>query len=165
MLPYQNYYQNYTNPYQIQPNNQQVPALGQQNYIGQQYPATYQQMQMPSILGRVVSNFSEIVANDVPMDGRSAVFPKSDMSEIQVRAWGADGKIRTTTYKPILEGSETDTANTIPNLENVKFELSSDVKSMFEQRFDELVERLDDMEKNFVKSTRAARAKKEADTE
>ena len=74
----------------------------QQNLQPAQMPGTYPQ-QPQGIIGRSVNDFSEITANDVPMDGRSAVFPKNDMSEIQVRTWGNDGKIIATSYKPILE--------------------------------------------------------------
>lgn len=41
--------------------------------------------------GRYVNDFSEITANDVPMNGQGEVFVKNDLSEVQIRAWNANG--------------------------------------------------------------------------
>lgn len=143
MLPYQNYYQ------QTYPNYAQN-FQPQSNYI--------QQMQTPmvgniGIMGRFVTDFSEIVANDVPMDGRSAIFPKNDMSEIQVRSWGADGKIQMTSYKPILAQNNLGTNNLPQDNQNVKIELSDNVTEVFMQMFNDIVNRLDLLEKSITKPT------------
>ena len=72
-----------------------------------QYPY-YGQMQQPvfqqtGLYGRVVDNFDSIMINDIPMNGNVAVFPKSDMSEICVKKWNANGEINTVRYKPCFE--------------------------------------------------------------
>lgn len=77
-----------------------------QNYQPYQpYPQPYQQpyqpmMNIPNIPGRVVDDFNNIGANDVAMDGSASVFLKRDLSELQIRKWGADGRIYSTTYRP-----------------------------------------------------------------
>lgn len=165
MLPYQYqatypyYSQMYQNSYQNQPNAylQQVQNQASSNGYNQQ-PFQH------GIMGRVVNDFSEIVANDVPMDGRSAVFPKNDMTEIQVRAWGADGKIQTTSYKPILAQNTTDTINSSTNSQNVKIELSDDVKKAFMDRFDDITNRLDVIEQAWNKTVKQSpKTKKDGD--
>lgn len=63
------------------------------------YQAQMTQPMQSSIAGRQVNNFAEIVANDVPLNGQIAVFPKSDLSEVQIKRWGSDGMIITNTYR------------------------------------------------------------------
>lgn len=87
---YQNYY-NYP--------TQNLPA---QNAPIYPYGQVVQQNNFSNIVGKTVNDFNEITANDVPMDGRVAFFPKSDMSEIAVKNWESNGTIRTMTFKPIL---------------------------------------------------------------
>ena len=52
------------------------------------------------IQGKIVNDFGEITVNDVPMNGQCAFFPKSDMSEIQIRRWNANGLIENAIYRP-----------------------------------------------------------------
>lgn len=74
------------------------PTYG--NYWNQQ-PQMQQPMQ-PGISGRYVNDFSEITANDIPMNS-PAIFAKNDRSEIQLREWNPNGQIITTSYKAIQE--------------------------------------------------------------
>ena len=136
----------------------------QQNLQPAQMPGTYPQ-QPQGIIGRSVNDFSEITANDVPMDGRSAVFPKNDMSEIQVRTWGNDGKIITTSYKPILEHQNQMADISILESEKLKIEISDDVTAAFMKRFDDIEKRLDDFITKSAAKTSTSRTKKEADAE
>ena len=136
----------------------------QQNLQPAQMPGTYPQ-QPQGIIGRAVNDFSEITANDVPMDGRSAVFPKNDMSEIQVRTWGNDGKIITTSYKPILEHQNQMADISILESEKLKIRLSDDVTAAFMKRFDDIEKRLDEFAIKSAAKTSTSRTKKEADTE
>ena len=114
-------YQPQMNPYQQQNNyqsmqNQYMPQMGQyqQNFQPQmQQQATQQPF---GLVGRAVNDFSEIKADDVPMNGTPAIFIKSDMSEIEVRVWGKDGLIRPTSYKPILEQNNAEATN-IPQMD------------------------------------------------
>ena len=136
----------------------------QQNLQPAQISVTYPQ-QPQGIIGRSVNDFSEITANDVPMDGRSAVFPKNDMSEIQVRTWGNDGKIITTSYKPILEHQNQMADISILESEKLKIRLSDDVTAAFMKRFDDIEKRLDEFAIKSAAKTSTSRTKKEADAE
>lgn len=69
-----------------------------------QAPQPVQQpvMQQPAgLAGRFVQSAEQVVANDVPMDGSVAVFPKQDMSEIYAKQWNSDGTIQTVVYRPV----------------------------------------------------------------
>lgn len=69
----------------------------------------YQPPQMPpqplqqprGIAGRMVGAPSEIVPNEVPMDGSVAFFPTSDGSAIFAKAWNPNGTISTVQYAPV----------------------------------------------------------------
>ena len=88
---YNSYY-----PYQYQQPRydlqQNQPLFNQQQSI--------QPQQQAGLNGKVVQAVEQITANDVPMDGSVAIFPKQDMSEIYAKSWNADGTIRTIVYKP-----------------------------------------------------------------
>lgn len=120
MANYPNYsFQPQINPYQQQNTyqpmqNQYVPQMGQYQ---QNFQPQIQSVQQPmGLVGRAVNDFSEIKADDVPMNGTPAIFIKSDMSEIEVRVWGKDGLIRPTLYKPILEQNNEEATN-IPQMD------------------------------------------------
>lgn len=165
MQTWQNYYQNPTPAYQQNFNS--VPyAPVQQRYpqMEQAYPQYGQQPQIQQqnfgLNGKVVDNAELITANDVPMDGNVAVFPKKDFSEIYAKSWKADGTIQTITYKPVLEQKESGAANTPPvDLSG----LYEDVKAIRE----EIAERFDRLEKsmtNPMTKASGSRTKKEADS-
>lgn len=82
-----------------------MSMCNQQQQQTYQQPQTMQYQQTTSfsnLSGRTVNNFSEITANDVPMTGGFAVFPKADLSEIEVRQWNANGTISARSFKPVL---------------------------------------------------------------
>lgn len=168
MQTYQNFYPQMNNYGQMMPNPymDRMAQLQQyqQNLQPAQMPGTYPQ-QPQGIIGRAVNDFSEITANDVPMDGRSAIFPKNDMSEIQVRTWGNDGKIITTSYKPILEHQNKVADVSILESEKLKIELSDDVTDAFMKRFDDIEKRLDEFVTKSATKTSTSRVKKEVDAE
>lgn len=85
--------QPYTNPYLFS-----NPMFG--NY-GNQQPMQ-QPMQQIGISGRYVNDFSEITANDIPMNC-PAIFAKNDRSEIQIREWNPNGQIVSTSYRAVVE--------------------------------------------------------------
>lgn len=101
---YNSYY-----PYQYQQPRydlqQNQPLFNQQQNI--------QPQQQAGLNGKIVQAVEQITANDVPMDGSVAVFPKQDMSEIYTKSWNADGTIRTVVYKPYT-ASKPDVANIQP---------------------------------------------------
>lgn len=89
-----------------------------QQYQQPQYQYQYQpQVQMPALSGRMVNSFDEVTANDVPMNGTMAVFPKADLSEIECRQWNANGTISKIVYKPILEDKPNTLSSEIQNKE------------------------------------------------
>lgn len=158
--PYQNYAVPQMNPYQ---NNFNQPIPMQNPYTDrmaqlQNYQQSLQQPQIQQnqpqggLIGKVVNDFSEITANDVPMNGVSAVFPKSDLSEVQLRTWAANGTIQTITYKPILDQNQQDGTNIPQN----DFTALNDGINAFRE---EILARLDAIEKSVVKPT-ASRTKK-----
>lgn len=103
-----------------------------QNYqqSSQQQPMQMNQQPIPQqvsgINGRIVQAVENINANEVPMDGSMAFFPKQDMSEIYVKGWNADGTIRTIVYKPYTDPKDNQTVNSMANAENAKFTLSDE---------------------------------------
>lgn len=151
--PYQNNYgQNppMNNPYLDRMN--QLQQYQQNLQQPTQMQAANQQVQPQGIIGRVVNDFNEITANDVPMNGNAAFFPKADGSELQVRSWASNGTIQTVAYRPVqLENTEQG-----KNMPQMDFNaLNEDVKALRE----EILARLDNIEKLVAKPT-TSRAKK-----
>lgn len=86
---------NTPNPY---PNN-----FGQLNQMNDMY---YRQPVRPAIFGRIVGNESEIVPNEVAMDGTVSYFPMSDGSCIFAKKWRTDGTIQTLKFAPVFDKTE-----------------------------------------------------------
>ena len=76
------------------------PCIPQQSFYGATQQMGFTPYQTSQINGRTVNDFNEITANDVPMNGGFAYFPKNDMSEIQLRRWTPQGTIETISFKP-----------------------------------------------------------------
>lgn len=148
---YQNGYQPIQNPYMAQ------MGQYQQNFQPQVQQQQVQQ-QSAGLVGRVVNDFSEVKADDVPMNGTPAIFIKNDMSEIEVRVWGNDGLIHPTPYKPILEQKQQEDTNT-PQMDFNA--LNEDVRALRE----DILARLDSIEKSVAKpiSGRGKKAEASAD--
>ena len=156
------------NPYQAVPmmNNSymqsQNPYMDRMNFLQnyqqslQQQPMQMNQQPMPQqiagINGRIVQAVENINANEVPMDGSMAFFPKQDMSEIYVKGWNADGTIRTIVYKPYTEPGGSNAGNPTTDIENAKFTLSDESTELFMSKFDELSEKIGQLENRFDKS-------------
>ena len=155
------------NPYQAPMMNNpyiqsQNPYMDRMNFLQnyqqslQQQPMQMNQQAMPQqiagINGRIVQAVEDINANEVPMDGSVAFFPKQDMSEIYVKSWNANGKINTTVYKPCTEPSESNACNPIADIENAKFTLSDESTQLFLNKFEELSEKIGQLEDRFDKS-------------
>ena len=92
--------------------------------------------------GRIVPAQECIAPNEVPMDGNTAFFPKQDLSEIYAKSWGADGKIYTRFYKPVLDA---DPNNLPSDTEKAKFDLSDEATAVFMKRFDELEQKIEQL--------------------
>lgn len=119
-----------------------------------------QQNQPQGIFGKIVNDFSELTANDVPMNGSAAFFPKADGSELQVRSWTANGTIQTVVYRPVQAENNADGTN-IPQMDFNA--LNEDVRALRE----DILARLDSIEKSMgaTNSKTTSRAKKGADEE
>lgn len=88
--------------------------------------------------GKMVSALSDIKPADVPTDGRPALFPNQDLTEIYLKSWGADGLIRTFRY--VLDTS-TD-LNAAPPASNT-------------DEYQQLASRLDQLEELIRSSTKS----------
>lgn len=155
------------NPYQTAPmmNNNymsmQNPYADRMNFLQNYQQSLQQPMQMnqqpipqqtTGINGRVVQAVENINANEVPMDGSMAFFPKQDLSEIYVKGWNANGRIKTIVYKPYTESDGNNVSNPTADIENAKFTLSDESTQLFLNKFDELSEKIGQLEDRFDKS-------------
>lgn len=139
------------NPYQIPQANNYMPQYQtyQQAYNPMQNIQRFQQQQQPEqmqqgIFGKVVQSQDSIVANDVPMNGAVAFFPKSDLSEIYAKQWSADGTISTMVFKPI----QNDNPNKLSqDTEKLKIGLSDEATEIFNKHFDTLFSKMEELEK------------------
>lgn len=139
------------NPYQISQTNSYVPQYQSyqqaynpmQNIQRFQQPQQFEQMQQ-GIFGKVVQSQDSIVANDVPMNGSVAFFPKSDLSEIYAKQWSADGTISTMVFKPIQNDNLSKLSQ---DTEKLKIGLSDEATEVFEKHFDTLFLKIEELEK------------------
>lgn len=139
------------NPYQIPQANNYMPQYQpyQQAYNPMQNIQRFQQPQQPEqmqqgIFGKVVQSQDSIVANDVPMNGSVAFFPKSDLSEIYAKQWSADGTISTMVFKPIQSDNPNKSSQ---DTEKLKIGLSDEATEVFEKHFDTLFSKMEELEK------------------
>lgn len=155
------------NPYQTAPmmNNNymsmQNPYADRMNFLQNYQQSLQQPMQMnqqpvpqqtAGINGRVVQAVENINANEVPMDGSMAFFPKQDLSEIYVKGWNANGRIKTIVYKPYTESDGNNVSSPTTDIENTKFTLSDESTQLFLNKFEELSEKIGQLEDRFDKS-------------
>ena len=160
MSPYQSFYPQMNNNYQMPMQNPYMDRMAQL----QQYQQSLQPTQMPganqqmNVIGKIVDSMDVVKATDVPMDGNMYYFPKADGTEIFSKQWLSNGQTRILTFKPVLEDNPN---NVSPDTEKLKISLSDEVTDVFMKRFDELEKRIDDL---MPKKT-TARAKKESEEE
>ena len=141
------------NPY-MQPQN---PYMDRMNFL-QNYQQNLQQPLVPTsmsganqqaipqqiagINGRIVQAVENINANEVPMDGSVAFFPKQDLTEIYAKSWNADGTIRTLTFKPVLN----DKADILSgDTEKLEFDLSEKATEGIMAKLNELSEKIEQL--------------------
>ena len=139
------------NPYQMPQANSYVPQYQQyqQAYNPMQNIQRFQQPQQPEqiqqgIFGKVVQSQDSIVANDVPMNGSVAFFPKSDLSEIYAKQWSADGTISTMVFKPVQNDNHNKLSQ---DSEKLKIGLSDEATEIFNKHFDTLFSKMEELEK------------------
>jgi hypothetical protein len=121
----------------------------QQAYNPMQNIQRFQQQQQPEqiqqgIFGKVVQSQDSIVANDVPMNGSVAFFPKSDLSEIYAKQWSADGTISTMVFKPVQNDNHNKLSQ---DSEKLKIGLSDEATEIFNKHFDTLFSKMEELEK------------------
>lgn len=146
------------NPYQTTPmmNNGYVPQYGTYQYNPMANIQRYQQQeqmlptQMPgtsqqNVMGKIVDSIEAVKAVDIPMDGNIYYFPKADGTEIYGKQWQSDFTTRILTYKPCLD-------NLSSNDKKSKFDLSDESTELFLNKFEELSEKIGQLEDRFDKS-------------
>lgn len=157
--------QPYVNPYYLQQNQQSYPqyynpmAQVQNRPIDyqQNIPNNYQQNQIvQGINGKMIAEINQITANDVPMDGSVAFFPKQDLSEVYAKSWNADGTIRTVTYKPVLDNEPKMAAEP----EKLKCDLSEESAQNIMNKFDEISDRLGQLEKSLQSQRKTSQSQR-----
>lgn len=162
MPQYPNYSQ-MINPYQQMTYPQiNSPYMERMNYM-QQYQQNLQPVQQQNvpvqtqqpmgITGRTVQSVEQITANEVPMDGSLAFFPRQDMAEIYAKQWNADGTIKTVIYRPVMDNA----VNSQGNNQNQQITIPDDVTQAFMNRFDELSGKIEQLENSLTKSSTNAR--------
>lgn len=158
--------QPFTNPNYYQQTTPIQPA----NNVGYNPYQRFPQMQMPDIQqpiggisGKIVQTFDQITANDVPMNGSVALFPKQDMSEIYAKTWGVDGIIRTIVFKPV---ENTEPNNLSSKEEKLKFDLSDEATDLFLNKFDELSDKIETLGNRLGSQRKTSRTQnKESESE
>ena len=164
-MPMQNPYADRMNFLQNYQQSLQQPLVPAQMSGANQQPMP---QQIAGINGRIVQAVENINANEVPMDGSMAFFPKQDMSEIYVKGWNADGTINTTVYKPYTAPKDNQAVNSMANTENAKFTLSDESTQLFLNKFEELSEKIGQLEDRFDKSLgtqrKTSRTQKESES-
>ena len=132
----------------------------------EQYPAM-QNQQAIGLNGRTVQVVENINANEVPMDGSMAFFPKQDLSEIYVKGWNADGTIKTIVYKPQIDNKSMQAVNNSLDTEKLKIDLSEQATAGIMQRFDDLSAKIEQLENKVAlgtqRKTSQSQSKKESD--
>lgn len=151
-------------PYNPYANQQRMEQP--QNYLQPVQQVPQQLAQQFGINGKIVSAVENITANDVPMDGSIAFFPKQDMSEIYAKSWNADGTIRTIVFKPVLN----DMTNSLSHeTGKMKFDLSDECTGAFMGKFDELFGKIEQLEERIgkipVPQKKTSQIKKESESE
>lgn len=145
--------------YQQPQQYQQMQQLQQPSQQIQQ--PQFQSQQLPQLIGRPVNQVEEITANDVPMNAPYALFPKSDLSEIYLKSWTANGTIQTIAFKPV-QMNQAD--NSLRNQSELKIGLTEDVTQALMGQFEELKNKIDRLEQSMSGSSGTIRTKSKTST-
>ena len=144
MSPYQSFYPQMNNNYQMPMQNPYMDRMAQL----QQYQQSLQPTQMPganqqmNVIGKIVDSIDVVKATDVPMDGNMYYFPKADGTEIFGKQWLSNGQTRILTFKPVFE----DDTNNAPNTEEkIKFEGFESVLTDISENVDSILEKINEI--------------------
>lgn len=165
------------NPYQTPMTNNYTPQYGAYNYnpmanlqrfqqqeqmYTAQMPMANQQPQMSQLMpqqinfiGKIVDGEDTVKATDIPMDGNMYYFPKADGTEIYGKQWIVkECRTRILTFRPV---SSTEPSNSSDTTIKPKFDLSDESTDLFLNKFNELSEKIGQLEDRFDKSLGAQR--------
>lgn len=167
MSPYQNFFPQMNNNYQMPMQNPYMDRMAQLQQYQQSLQQPLPQTSMPganqqmNVIGKIVDSIDVVKATDVPMDGNMYYFPKADGTEIFGKQWLSNGQTRILTFKPVLDAE----ANNVSNAEEkLNIRLSDESTEVFMKRFDDIEKRLDEfINKNTTKTS--TKSKKEVESE
>ncbi len=100
---------------QYQPQQTYLPSNTQPNLASMS-------QRRSSLSGRIVNSETDVMPNDVIMDGSISLFPLSDYSAIIAKQWNANGTISTIKYIPITDSSEESDTNELAKMINQRFD-------------------------------------------
>lgn len=143
------------NPYMDRLSNLQQYQQNMQQPMPQAQMAGTSQLQP---LGKMVESVDMVKATDIPMDGNMYYFPKADGTEIYGKQWLASGQTRIIAYRPVENDAE---GNSMTDSGKTEIRLSDEVTGAFMQRFDDIADRIEKLERTI----KPARAKKEVSDE
>lgn len=128
-----------------------------QNQYPNYFQNQYQNFQNPIPTNlKIVDDFNNIQAAQVPMDNLGGYFIKRDGTEIQVRRWMPNGQIAITSYIPQFDN---DTTNTSSDEIKAQNEPNMNFTKAFEERLDSIIDRLDTLE-DIISNPKPKRATK-----
>lgn len=170
MQPYQNYFPQMNNGYNLQfqnPYQQRMDFL--QNYqqsLQQPVQQIPQQGNQMNVLGKIVDSVEMVKSMDIPMDGMLYYFPKADGTEVYGKQWLSNGQTRILTFKPILESEPNNSSQTE---EKMKLGVSEDFTSTVLEKLDGLDNRINELllqssTKTLTKTVKSS-TKKESEAE
>lgn len=151
------------NPYQQPIMSNYVPQYGAYQYNPMANIQRFQQsdqIQQPQMsqlmpqqinfIGKIVDGEDTVKATDIPMDGNIYYFPKADGTEIYGKQWIVnEGRTRILTFKPV---DPIDNNNSSNKAIKSKFDLSDESTELFLNKFEELSEKIGQLEDRFDKS-------------
>lgn len=146
----QNYPTYYPTQMPILPNNYSQQMINQPNpYMDRlaqlqnmQQSMANQQAFLP--LGKIAESVETVRATDIPIDGNAYYFPKADGSAIYTKRWLPNGTTEILTYAPIIEAETNNVSN---EAEKFKETLLAELTDVFTQKFEEVFDKLDKVEK------------------
>lgn len=128
-----------------------------QNQYPNYFQNQYQNFQNPIPTNlKIVDDFNNIQAAQVPMDNLGGYFIKRDGTEIQMRRWMPNGQIAITSYIPQFDN---DTTNTSSDEIKAQNEPNMNFTKAFEERLDSIIDRLDTLE-DIISNPKPKRATK-----
>ena len=164
MSPYQNFFPQMNNNYQMPMQNPYMDRMAQLQQYQHNLQQPMSQASMPgasqqmNVIGKIVDSIDVVRATDVPMDGNMYYFPKADGTEIFGKQWLPNGQTHILTFKPDLDIDPNNVSNAD---EKLKIGLSDEATEVFMKRFDDIEKRLDE----FIGKKTTNRTKKEAESE